>query len=216
IAAKTSAAPAAPTPVIAADAATPHPAAPTPAAPPPAGPAPNTTTVTIIDGKTGARQEVVVPAPANATPPNTAAAAVTTPGALSATSAGGAPPADQKFTEASPHGPIPKIAVDGTRPADAFARPVQPLPGKPDAPRIALIVTGLGIGTNATTDAIAKLPGPVTLALVPYGADIAALATRARTSGHEVLLQVPMEPFEYPDNDPGPQTLLTSLTPPQN
>ncbi len=25
-----------------------------------------------------------------------------------------------------------------------------------------------------------------------------------------------MEPFEYPDNDPGPQTLLTSLTPQQN
>ena len=29
---------------------------------------------------------------------------------------------------------------------------------------------------------------------------------------HEVLLQAPMEPFDYPDNDPGPQTLLTSLT----
>ncbi len=26
-----------------------------------------------------------------------------------------------------------------------------------------------------------------------------------------MLLQVPMEPFDYPDNDPGPQTLLTSL-----
>jgi len=25
-----------------------------------------------------------------------------------------------------------------------------------------------------------------------------------------------MEPFEYPDNDPGPQTLLTSLTAEQN
>ena len=25
-----------------------------------------------------------------------------------------------------------------------------------------------------------------------------------------------MEPFDYPDNDPGPQTLLTSLTPEQN
>ena len=25
-----------------------------------------------------------------------------------------------------------------------------------------------------------------------------------------------MEPFDYPNNDPGPQTLLTSLTPEQN
>ena len=30
------------------------------------------------------------------------------------------------------------------------------------------------------------------------------------------MLQVPMEPFDYPDNDPGPQTLLTTLTSEQN
>jgi polysaccharide deacetylase 2 family uncharacterized protein YibQ len=39
---------------------------------------------------------------------------------------------------------------------------------------------------------------------------------RARGEGHEVLLQVPMEPFDYPDNDPGPQTLLTTLPAEQN
>jgi uncharacterized protein len=33
---------------------------------------------------------------------------------------------------------------------------------------------------------------------------------------HEILLQIPMEPYDYPDNDPGPQTLLTSLAPEQN
>jgi hypothetical protein len=51
---------------------------------------------------------------------------------------------------------------------------------------------------------------------MPYGSDVAALATRAHDQGHEVLLQVPMEPFDYPDNDPGPQTLLTTLAPEQN
>jgi uncharacterized protein len=163
-------------------------------APPPA----NTTTVTIIDGKTGAKQEVVVPAPA--TNPATPAAV----------------PVDQRFVEVTAHGPIPKIAVDGTRPADIFAQPVQPLPGKPDAPRIALIVGGLGVSASATADAIAKLPSQVTLGFVPYGTDVAALAAAARARGHEILLQVPMEPFEYPNNDPGPQTLLTSLTPEQN
>jgi uncharacterized protein len=123
---------------------------------------------------------------------------------------------EQKFVEMTTHGPIPKIADDGTRPADAFARPVKPLPGKPDAPRIALIVGGLGISANVTADAIAKLPGAVTLALMPYGANIERLAAQARGAGHEILLQVPMEPFGYPDNDPGPQTLLTSLTAEQN
>ena len=152
-------------------------------------------TITIIDGKTGARQEVSIPA--NDTPAEAA-------------------PLDKKFADASPHGAIPKVAADGARPAEAFAQPVKALPGKPDAPRIAIIVSGLGVSDSATADAIAKLPGAVTLGFMPYGSDVAALTARARAQGHEILLQVPMEPFDYPDNDPGPQALLTSLAPQQN
>jgi uncharacterized protein len=168
-------------------------AAPAQTAAPPAA----TKTITIIDGKTGERKEVAIPAPANDAAPD-------------------ASPLDQKFLEMSAQGAIPKISADGARPADAFAQPVKALPGKPDAPRIAIIVSGLGVSDSATADAIAKLPGAVTLGFMPYGGDLAALAGRARARGHEILLQVPMEPFDYPDNDPGPQTLLTSLTPQQN
>jgi len=177
----------------------PDPAASAPAAPGQTAAAPQaaTKTITIIDGKTGERQEVVIPAPAGDAAPD-------------------AGPLDQKFLEMSAHGAIPKIAADGVRPADAFAQPVKALPGKPDAPRIAIIVSGLGVSASVSADAIAKLPGAVTLGFMPYGGDVAALAGRARARGHEVLLQVPMEPFDYPDNDPGPQTLLTSLTPQQN
>ena len=216
IAAKTSDNSGAPPPAPSPDAAAPHGVS---AAPPPppslpsqgaASPPANTTTITIIDGKTGAKQDVLVPAPA--------IGAVRANGAAPANAAAPADGAalDQKFVEITTHGPIPKIAADGTRPADAFARPVQPIPGKPDTPRIALIVGGLGVSTSATSDAIAKLPGPVTLGFVPYGTAAPSLVARARGGGHEVLLQVPMEPFQYPDNDPGPQTLLTSLTPQQN
>jgi uncharacterized protein len=164
-----------------------------------AGPArPGTRTITIIDGKTGARQDIVIPAEGRS---------------------GGGPDGqsfDQKFAEMTPQGPIPKIAADGTRPADAFAQPAKPVPGKPDAPRVALIVGGLGVSASVSADAIAKLPGAVTLAFMPYGVDVDHLAGRARREGHEVLLQAPLEPFGYPDNDSGPQTLLTSLTPEQN
>jgi polysaccharide deacetylase 2 family uncharacterized protein YibQ len=177
------------------DAAAAVPAAPGQTAAPPAA----TKTITIIDGKTGERKEVAIPAPANDAAP-----------------APDAGPLDQKFLEMSAQGAIPKIAADGVRPADAFAQPVKTLPGKPDAPRIAIIVSGLGVSDSTTADAIAKLPSAVTLGFMPYGSDVAALAGRARARGHEVLLQVPMEPFDYPDNDPGPQTLLTSLTPQQN
>ena len=37
-----------------------------------------------------------------------------------------------------------------------------------------------------------------------------------RDAGHEVFLQLPMEPFDYPDSDPGPQGLLTALKGPEN
>jgi len=148
--------------------------------------APAGRTVTIIDGTSGKRQEVVIAGPSQ-------------------------DKIDPRLTETSKHGPLPKIAADGARPSEAYARAVKPLAGKPNAPRIAIIVGGLGIGSTATADAIAKLPGPVTLAFAPYGGNLPELAGRARSEGHEILLQVPMEPFDYPDNDPGPQTLLTAL-----
>jgi hypothetical protein len=162
--------------------------------PVPAGAAPNTKTITIIDGSSGKRQEVVIPSDGKGT---------TATGEL-------------RFAEISRHGPLPRIADDGARPSEAFARAVKPIPGKPNAPRIAIVVGGLGIGTTATNDAIGKLPGAVTLAFAPYGADLDRQASRARDGGHELMVQVPMEPFDYPDNDPGPQTLLTSLDAGQN
>jgi polysaccharide deacetylase 2 family uncharacterized protein YibQ len=159
---------------------------------PPSAPAGRT--VTIIDGTSGKRRDIVLP------------------GAADDKSGG----IDPRLTESSRHGPLPKVAQDGSRASDIYSRPVKAIAGKPDAPRIAIVVGGLGIGGAATSDALGKLPGAVTLALAPYGGNLAQVAARARNDGHELLLQVPMEPFDYPDNDPGPQTLLTSLDPGQN
>ena len=78
------------------------------------------------------------------------------------------------------------------------------------------MVGGLGVSAAATSEALTKLPAAVTLAFTPYGADLERLGARARTDGHELLLQVPMEPLDYPDSDPGPQALLTSLDAAQN
>ena len=83
-------------------------------------------------------------------------------------------------------------------------------------PVVAIVVGGLGVGAAKTTEAIMRLPPAVTLAFTPYGSDPAKLAERARAQRHEILLQIPMEPFDYPDNDPGPQTLLTTLASEQN
>jgi uncharacterized protein len=160
-------------------------------APPVAG-----TTVTIIDGSSGKRQEVPI-APVPEAKRNLAA--------------------DARLLETTRHGGIPRIAADGARPSDVYAQhSAAATKAGANATRIAIIVGGLGIGANGTAEALAKLPSAVTFAFAPYGGDVDRLAARARSEGHEVLLQVPMEPFDYPDNDPGPHTLLTSIAAEQN
>ncbi|CAO4180319.1 divergent polysaccharide deacetylase family protein [Methylorubrum aminovorans] len=123
-----------------------------------------------------------------------------------------APAPDPRLTERGRHGPLPRLGEGRLRPLDIYARPDEPGSG----PRIAVLVSGLGIGENATLGAIARLPAAVSLALSPYGGDLEKTATRAREAGHEILLQLPMEPFDYPDSDPGPQTLLASARPGEN
>jgi hypothetical protein len=152
-------------------------------------------TVTIIDGASGTRQDVTVPAQ-SAQP--------------------AAPVVDPKLLEATRHGQIPRVSLDGMRPLVAYARKLDEAHAKPNMPRIALVISGLGISASTTAEAIAKLPAAVSLAFAPYATDVERVASRARAEGHEVLLQIPMEPFDYPDNDPGPQTLLTTLAPEQN
>ena len=38
----------------------------------------------------------------------------------------------------------------------------------------------------------------------------------ARADGHEIMLQVPMEPVGFPATNPGPKTLLSDAPPEQN
>ena len=123
-----------------------------------------------------------------------------------------APAPDPRLTERGRHGTLPKLGEGRIRPLDVYARAEEPGTG----PRIAILLTGLGVGQAATASAIVKLPPAVSLAFSPYGADAERSAARARAFGHEILLQAPMEPFDYPDSDPGPQGLLTAVKGPEN
>ncbi len=111
------------------------------------------------------------------------------------------------LTEPGPNGPLPVIRPDGQRPSEAYARPFTP-DGRPE---IGLIVGGLGMSESRTRTAIETLPPEVTLAFVPYAENLQSWIDLARKHGHETLLEIPMEPFDYPQNDPGPHTLLTSV-----
>jgi polysaccharide deacetylase 2 family uncharacterized protein YibQ len=158
-------------------------------------------TVTIIDGSSGKRQDVVIGGDG---------ADKAEPDAAPAMMAG----IDQRLLEKSRYGMIPVVA-DGLKPFTVYAAEADRAKAA-KMPVVAIVVGGLGVGAAKTTDAIMKLPAAVTLAFTPYGSDPGKLAERARAQRHEILLQIPMEPFDYPDNDPGPQTLLTTLQPEQN
>jgi polysaccharide deacetylase 2 family uncharacterized protein YibQ len=158
-------------------------------------------TVTIIDGSSGARHDVVI---------GSDSADKAEPVAAPAMMAG----IDARLLEKSRYGMIPVVA-DGLKPFTVYAAEADRAKAA-KMPVVSIVVGGLGVGAAKTTDAIMKLPPAVTLAFTPYGSDPAKLAERARAQRHEILLQVPMEPFDYPDNDPGPQTLLTTIPPEQN
>ncbi len=125
--------------------------------------------------------------------------------------AGSALVADPALVENTDEGPLPRIADDGRTPMAAYA-PAVPAAALAGKKRIALVITGLGISPQATMAALDVLPAGVTLAFAPFGADPQRWVNEARLRGHEVLLQVPMEPYDFPDSDPGPHTLRPMLS----
>ncbi|MEX1148324.1 MAG: divergent polysaccharide deacetylase family protein [Sphingomonadales bacterium] len=110
-------------------------------------------------------------------------------------------------------GHLPVRAADGRAAWQVYARPFDEFDTRP---RIAIIITGAGLSSGRSQAALDTLPADVTLALSHYASDPERWVDAAREKGHEVLLMVPMEPGDYPRNDPGPQTLLVDASAAEN
>lgn len=116
-------------------------------------------------------------------------------------------PEDSALEETA-SGVLPRRTDDGRRPMDIYARPYSTGAGK----RIAIVIGGLGISELGTQNAINALPPEITLAFAPASDDLERWMRIARRKGHELLVQVPMEPFNFPQNNPGPNTLRLAST----
>ena len=119
---------------------------------------------------------------------------------------------DRALVEDGPDGPLPVRAADGRRPFDVYARPWSGARGA----RVALVIGGLAVSQTGTQDAIRKLPAEVTLGFAPQGNSIPRWMQEARRKGHEIVLQLPLEPFDYPNVDPGRNTLTVEASPEEN
>ena len=119
----------------------------------------------------------------------------------------------EHLIENTENGPLPKISRDGVAPRDFYAKQT---PVGTTTHKIALIVTDIGLSEGATQSALENLPASVTMAVNPYGKNLLSHTKMAANKGHETLIMVPMEPYNFPVNDPGPRALLTSISKTQN
>ena len=110
---------------------------------------------------------------------------------------------DPAVIEETEAGRLPVRGANGERAFDIYARPWSGARGA----RVVIIVGGLGLSQTGTQYAINTLPEEITLAFASNGNSLQRWMQEARRDGHEILLQIPFEPFDYPANDPGAGTL---------
>lgn len=117
------------------------------------------------------------------------------------------PAPQMKVTEVTSYGQLPRIGKGGEKASKIYERTTSLNVIHSDSPKIALLLGGMGLNEKLTQRAIKELPADITLAFAPYGNNLQEQVNRARNEGHEVFLQVPLEPIGFPANNPGPRTL---------
>jgi len=126
---------------------------------------------------------------------------------------------DTKPAPSAEEGPEARAPTEPTPPETEPAAETQvipawmlaavPVPVPRDRPMVAIIIDDLAVDQARSRRAI-ELPGPLTMAFLPYGSNLEALVATARDRGHEIMVHLPMEPID-PEADPGPHALLNGL-----
>lgn len=129
---------------------------------------------------------------------------------ISKTEQGSAAAATTAFMPATASAPS---AIDPASPLARFSRPFENPEGKPT---VSIIVGGLGTNRTRTRDAINELPPEVTLAFAPTADNLRGWVQEARRAGHEVLIELPMEPYDFGRGRPHPQVMQTGVSVDQN
>lgn len=78
--------------------------------------------------------------------------------------------------------------------------------------KIAIIIDDLGNSYDELTQELLEIAQPLTLAVIPGQEFSKRVAELAYQRGHEVIVHLPMEPKDYPKEDPGQGAILVRLS----
>ena len=123
------------------------------------------------------------------------------------------PAPNSLVTRESPDGSLPVVGRNGETSWQMYSRPFDK---KDERPRIAFVLTGIGSSKELSDLAVTQISPSITLAINPQAGSVSDWSSKARNNGHEILLELPIEPFDYPKSDPGPGTLLSSMSEQEN
>jgi len=117
-----------------------------------------------------------------------------------------------------PRDPLPVPPASSAPPVPLAPQARQALPGPQappapvTAPRVAVIIDNLGARRDVF-DPLRDIRRPLTVAILPGLPLSEWMAREAAQAGMEVILDLPMEPYRFPEVDPGPGALLMSMGP---
>jgi len=108
-----------------------------------------------------------------------------------------------------------KLAAGSRREARAALTVLPPL-GEPPLqeamPRLAILVDDLGNNFDRVTRGMLELEQPLTIAILPGLDHSQRVEKEARRRGHAIFLHLPMEPADYPNEDPGRLAVMCSMS----
>ena len=121
-------------------------------------------------------------------------------------------PASDDLVDKNTGVPLPKISDAGVKPWQHYSKIFR---RQNELPMIAIIVTGLGHSKHETELALG-LDDRIGLSFSPYANAIANWTNSARLTGHEMYVDLPLQSAGYPNDDPGPYSILASRSNTEN
>ncbi len=107
--------------------------------------------------------------------------------------------------------PVPSFEIypkENIPSRDIITKPISP----DRLPKIVIIIDDLGYDKRIA-DKFINLNSDLTFSILPHSPFQREIASSAHQKGYEVMLHLPMEPFEYPEINPGKGAILSSMSP---